>query len=60
MKPRELDLCRPCAELLREAFTLIPVKKGIDMKVNCSNCKKRRFGATYAVMSKEKKEGTAK
>lgn len=55
MKPRELDLCRPCAELLREAFTLIPVKKGIDMKVTCSNCNKRRFGATYAVM-KEGKE----
>lgn len=41
------DLCTPCAVLLREKYNLKVVKRGINYKVTCSHCNRRRYGATY-------------
>lgn len=47
-----LDLCRPCAEKLRgEGKTVMFVSGGRDNKVFCDKCYRRRYGATYKVMS---------
>lgn len=48
MKGRNIDLCRPCLELLREhGEKLELVKGGSDYKITCSHCGRRRYGATY-------------
>jgi hypothetical protein len=51
---KKLDLCGKCAAELREGYKLARVAGGVDNKITCSNCGKRRFGATYEL---EKKGG---
>lgn len=46
-KETMLDLCRPCAELLGEAYVLTKHSGGVNNKVTCDKCGKKRFGATY-------------
>jgi len=49
-EPEQLDLCRPCAcELEAEGKILRPVRRGVDQKVNCSRCQRRRYGMTYEI-----------
>lgn len=51
------DLCRPCAEELRgKGKTVIFVSGGRDHKVHCSECGRRRFGATYKITAKERQK----
>lgn len=45
---KQLDLCRPCLELLRgSGKKLVLIKGGSDNKITCSRCMRRRYGATY-------------
>lgn len=48
------ELCGKCAALLREGFQVKRVTGGVDNKVTCSNCGKRRYGATYELEKKSK------
>lgn len=48
------DLCGKCAAMLREGYDLKRVAGGVDHKVACSHCGKRRYGATYAIEKKSK------
>lgn len=44
------DLCVPCAQKLqREGKSVSVVAFGINQKVNCSECGRRRYGKTYNV-----------
>lgn len=48
------DLCGKCAAMLREGYDLKRVAGGVDHKVTCSHCGKRRYGAKYAIEKKSK------
>ena len=51
------DLCRPCAEALREdGKTVLFVAGGRDHKVFCTKCCRRRYGATYRVTTDVRKQ----
>lgn len=43
------DLCGRCAAMLREGYDLKRVGGGVDHKVTCSHCGRRRYGATYTI-----------
>lgn len=50
-----VDLCRPCMEAWKaQDVKLKPLVVGVDRKVMCANCKRRRYGGTYIVQSREK------
>jgi hypothetical protein len=45
---KEMDLCKPCAKSLpKKSLSLI--RGGVDNKITCAKCGKRKFGATYLV-----------
>lgn len=48
---KRLELCRPCAEKLKEAYTVKPAG-GIAKKIDCQQCGKRRYGVTYQIEKK--------
>lgn len=49
-EPKGTDLCRPCMEYVRaEGKNPKLVYHGINKKVTCSRCGRRRYGATYTV-----------
>lgn len=52
---KKLDLCGACAAKLGEAYSLRKIAGGVDNKVVCSNCGRRRYGGTYELSGK--KEG---
>jgi len=53
-----LDLCRPCVEEMKKAGKLVVFSSGgVNNKITCKNCGRRRFGATYAVSRKKRKAG---
>ena len=48
----KVDLCRPCMEARKLAGQkLRPLVQGIDRKVVCEDCRRRRFGGTYEVLT---------
>lgn len=51
---KKLDLCVPCAAKLGTAYTVRKVAGGVDKKITCAECGRRRYGGTYEV-SKEAK-----
>lgn len=51
---KNVDLCGKCAALLREGFDLKQVAGGVNNKITCSNCGRRRYGATYELKKKSK------
>ncbi len=51
-----IDLCTPCAELLREGYSLKMVKRGKNNKITCGHCNRRRYGATYELTPKRNSE----
>lgn len=53
---KQHDLCGACAEQLKEAYTLKKISGGVNNKVNCSHCGRRRYGATYELAKKEAKK----
>lgn len=52
---KKMDLCGACAAKLGEAYNLRKVAGGVDNKVVCSNCGRRRYGGTYEVEVKRKR-----
>jgi hypothetical protein len=51
---QQMTLCGKCAELMREQFLVKTVSRGINNKIDCQNCKRRRYGGTFAVEAKKK------
>ena len=49
----ELELCVPCAEKLKEGYDVKKAKSGVNKKVTCAACGKRRYGAVYEVTGKK-------
>ena len=50
MKAKTLDLCKPCAEeLMAGGWKVTPVQLGVDRKITCAQCRRRRFGAAYEI-----------
>ncbi len=49
---KEIDLCAPCAaretlKLKEAGKTLVRVGGGVNNKISCHICGRRRYGATY-------------
>ncbi len=51
---KKMELCGACAAMLLEQAEVKKVGGGIDNKVTCSKCGRRRYGATYEVGRKKK------
>lgn len=49
------DLCGNCSAKMEEGYTLKMLRRGINNKITCALCNRRRFGATYEVEPKRKK-----
>lgn len=56
----ELNLCVPCAEKLRSVYTLRKVREVVDGKIQCAECGRRRYGATYLAESKNRIGGVSR
>ena len=55
------DLCRPCLEALKgKGRKLYLAQGGVDHKITCHNCQRRRYGATYSDVPVEQKNTKSK
>lgn len=52
-----MELCTACREVMKDAYTLARVGGGVDNKITCSVCGKRRYGYTYDVTKKDAPTG---
>ena len=52
-----IDLCRPCAIAIESKGKKLcrPVKLGINNKVACARCNRRRYGMTYELVDTKSK-----
>lgn len=53
---KTIDLCTPCAEIMKAGYTVKVVKRSINNKVTCGHCNRRRYGATYELTPARKTE----
>lgn len=51
---KKMELCGACAAKLREEAEVNKVGGGVDNKVTCSKCGRRRYGAIYEVGRKKR------
>ncbi len=51
---RELDLCVPCSIKLGTSYTVSKLSGGINHKVKCAECGRRRYGGTYEISAKKR------
>lgn len=49
----ERDLCGACVAKLKVGFSVRKIAGGVDQKVICAECRRRRYGGTYEVSKKE-------
>lgn len=54
---REVDLCIECSVRLGEAYCLTRIAGGVDNKISCAHCGRRRYGATYEMAPKKRGVG---
>ena len=47
-----MDICTPCAKQIEHGKKKL-IKRGIDNKITCGVCGRRRYGATYSVDRQE-------
>ena len=50
---KTLDLCRPCAERTGEKYDMKTIKTGVNRKVTCEMCHRRKFGSRYELKRKK-------
>ena len=60
LKPTKYDLCGACvvrenAKLAGTGAELVKIAGGVNNKITCWGCGKRRFGSTYVLRKAEKK-----
>lgn len=53
---KTVDLCGACAAKLGTAYSVRKIAGGVDHKVTCAECGRRRYGGTYEVAPKKKGE----
>ena len=46
------DMCKPCAEAEKAKHTLKVISSGVNKKIACAVCGRRRYGSTYEVGKK--------
>ena len=51
------DLCTACVAVLKEGYTLARIAGGVDNKITCAHCGRRRYGATYELTAKKAGRG---
>ncbi len=49
---KKLDLCGVCAAKLGTAYNLRKIAGGVDNKITCAECGRRRYGGTFDVTKK--------
>lgn len=47
------NLCVVCAATLEEGYILTRIAGGVDNKITCVHCGRRRYGATYQLTAKK-------
>lgn len=52
----ERDLCGACVAKLKVGFSVRKIAGGVNQKVICAECGRRRYGGTYEVSKKETDE----
>ena len=50
---KTLDLCGVCAAKLGETYPMLKVAGGVNNKIFCTECGRRRYGGSYEVYGKE-------
>ena len=53
---KTVELCGRCAELMRETYRLRQVAGGVNNKITCARCGRRRYGAAYELEAKGGRE----
>lgn len=53
----KIDLCFPCAKALESVYDLKKVREPVDTKISCAECGRRRYGATYEAVKKNRRGG---
>lgn len=48
------DLCGGCIDKMAEGYILTRIAGGVNNKITCACCGKRRYGATYEMVAKKK------
>lgn len=51
---KKMELCAKCAALIADAYDVRRLAGGVDCKVTCEQCRKKRFGGTYEVATRRK------
>lgn len=49
---QQMTLCGRCLEVLRDRFIVRLVHRGINEKIDCDVCRRRKYGGTYDVEPK--------
>lgn len=54
---RKMTLCARCSDLMRDRHMIRVVDRGdITRKIDCDNCKRHAYGATYEVEPKRREK----
>lgn len=57
MNGKTIELCRPCAEARRaEGQALAATLQGVDRKIRCADCGRRRYGGAYRILREGRDE----
>lgn len=51
---KAMELCGLCEAKLAEGYSLKRIAGGINNKITCANCGRRRYGGTFSVKKKTK------
>lgn len=51
----KLDLCGACLAAVRAEHEIKLLTRGVDNKITCAHCGRRKYGGTYEVTKREDK-----
>lgn len=51
------DICGGCVDKMAEGYILTRIAGGVNNKITCACCGKRRYGATYELTPKKQRRG---
>lgn len=52
---QKVDLCGPCVAVMKTGYEVRKVSQGVDNKITCAKCGRRRYGGTYEIGKQEEK-----
>lgn len=52
----KMTLCARCSDLMRDRHMIRVVERDITRKIDCDNCKRHAYGATYEVEPKRREK----